>query len=36
MVEISVLTLFAVSLIFCIGFDISILVALVFGFFLFF
>lgn len=36
MIEISVLTLFAVSLVFCIGFDISILVALVFGFFLFF
>ena len=36
MVEISVLTLFAVSLVFCIGFDISILAALVFGFFLFY
>ena len=36
MLEIGVLSLFAVSLIFCIGFDISILVALIFGFFLFF
>ena len=36
MVEISVLFLFAVSLILCIGYDISILIALVFGFFLFF
>lgn len=36
MVEISVLSLFAVSLVICIGFDISILAALVFGFFLFF
>lgn len=36
MVEISVLSLFAVSLVICIGFDLSILAALVFGFFLFF
>lgn len=36
MIEISVVTLFAVALVFCIGYDISILVALVFGFFLFF
>lgn len=36
MIERSVLVLFAVSLMLCIGFDISILVALVFGFFLFF
>ena len=36
MVEISVLTLFAISLVICIGFDISILAALVFGFVLFF
>ena len=36
MVEISVLALFAVALVFCIGYDISILIALVFGFFLFF
>ena len=36
MIEISVLSLFAVALVFCIGFDISILIALVFGFFLFF
>jgi len=36
MVEISVLSLFAVSLVFCIGYDISILIALIFGFFLFF
>ena len=36
MIEIGVLSLFAVSLIFCIGFDISILTALIFGFFLFF
>ena len=36
MIEISVLSLFAVALIFCIGYDISILIALVFGFFLFF
>ena len=36
MLEISVLSLFAVSLVLCIGYDISILVALVFGFFLFF
>ena len=36
MIEISVLFLFAVSLVICIGYDISILAALVFGFFLFF
>ena len=36
MIEISILALFAVSLIFCIGFDIYILAALVFGFFLFY
>ena len=36
MIEISVIALFAVALVFCIGFDISILIALVFGFFLFF
>ena len=36
MIERSVLVLFAVSLMLCIGYDISILVALVFGFFLFF
>ena len=36
MIEISVLSLFAVALVFCIGFDISILIALVFGFFLFY
>ena len=36
MIEISVLSLFAVSLVICIGYDISILAALVFGFFLFF
>ena len=36
MVEISVLSLFAVALVICIGYDISILIALVFGFFLFF
>ena len=36
MIEISVLSLFAVALVFCIGFDISILAALVFGFFLFY
>ena len=36
MVEISILSLFAVALVFCIGYDISILIALVFGFFLFF
>ena len=36
MVEISVLFLFAVALVFCIGYDISILIALIFGFFLFF
>ena len=36
MVEIGVLSLFAGALILCIGYDISILIALVFGFFLFF
>ena len=36
MVEIGVLSLFAAALVLCIGYDISILVALVFGFFLFF
>ena len=36
MVEISVLFLFALALVFCIGYDISILIALIFGFFLFF
>ena len=36
MLEISVLSLFAFSLVLCIGYDISILAALVFGFFLFF
>ena len=36
MLEVGVLSLFAISLVLCIGFDISILVALVFGFFLFF
>ncbi len=36
MAEISVIFLFAISLILCISFDISILIALVFGFFLFF
>ena len=36
MIEISVISAFALTLMFCIGFDISILVALVFGFFLFF
>ena len=36
MIEISVLSAFAVSLVICIGYDISILAALVFGFFLFF
>lgn len=36
MAEISILSLFAGSLVICIGFDISILAALVFGFFLFF
>lgn len=36
MLEISVLSLFAASLVLCISFDISILAALVFGFFLFF
>lgn len=36
MIEISVLSLFAASLVICIGYDISILAALVFGFFLFF
>lgn len=36
MFEIAVISLFALSLVLCIGFDISILAALVFGFFLFF
>ena len=36
MFEIGVITLFAISLVLCISFDISILAALVFGFFLFF
>jgi len=36
MLEISVLSIFAISLVLCIGFDISILIALVLGFFLFF
>lgn len=36
MIEITVLTLFAAALVLCIGYDISILAALVFGFFLFF
>lgn len=36
MIELTVLSLFAVSLVFCISLDISILAALVFGFFLFF
>lgn len=36
MIEIGVLSAFAVSLVICIGYDISILAALVFGFFLFF
>ncbi len=36
MVEIGALSLFAVSLVLCISFDISILIALVLGFFLFF
>jgi len=36
MIEISVISAFALTLMICIGFDISILVALVFGFFLFF
>ena len=36
MVEISVLSLFAAALVLCIGYDISILTALVFGFFLFY
>ena len=36
MIEISVISLFAVALVFCIGYDISILIALVLGFFLFF
>ncbi len=36
MIEISVLSVFAVSLVLCISFDISILAALVLGFFLFF
>jgi len=36
MIELTVLSLFAVSLVFCISLDISILAALVLGFFLFF
>ena len=36
MLEIGVISLFAISLVLCISFDISILAALVFGFFLFF
>ena len=36
MFEIGVIFLFALSLVLCISFDISILAALVFGFFLFF
>ena len=36
MLEISVISIFALSLVLCISFDISILAALVFGFFLFF
>lgn len=36
MSEISALTLFAAALIFCIRYDILVLAALVFGFFLFF
>ena len=36
MLEVCVLSLFALSLVLCISFDISILAALVFGFFLFF
>jgi len=36
MIEISVISAFALTLVICIGFDISILAALVFGFFLFF
>ena len=36
MLEIGVISLFAFSLVLCIGFDISILAALIFGFFLFF
>ena len=36
MIEISVLSLFAAALVLCIGYDISMLAALVFGFFLFF
>ena len=36
MAEISVLSLFAAALVLCIGYDLSILIALVFGFFLFF
>ena len=36
MLEIGVLAAFSVALVLCIGFDISILAALVFGFFLFF
>jgi len=36
MIELGVISAFAVSLMICIGFDISILAALVFGFFLFY
>jgi len=36
MLELGVLTIFALSLVLCIGYDVSILAALVFGFFLFF
>ena len=36
MVELIVLVLFAVALVICISFDISILIALILGFFLFF
>ena len=36
MIELSVLSVFAAALVFCIGYDISILMALIFGFFLFF
>ena len=35
MIELSVLSVFAAALVFCIGYDISILMALIFGFFLF-
>ena len=36
MIELSVLSVFAAALVFCIGYDISILMALIFGFFLFY